>query len=61
MLIEIIAAGIDADTVIPAKRPKYVLAADNIIDRTIPPFQHIEGRGFIPRLFVFCVSSVLYH
>ena len=35
-LIDIIAAGIDADTVMPAKRPKYALADDSIIDKTIP-------------------------
>ena len=33
--IEMIAAGIDADTVIPANKPRYVLAADSIIERII--------------------------
>ena len=36
MLIDNIAAGIEAETVIPANKPKYVFAADRIIDRNIP-------------------------
>ena len=35
MPIEITAAGIDAETVIPAKRPKYALAPARTIDRMI--------------------------
>ena len=35
-LIDIIAAGIDADTVMPANRPRYVLADDNTIENNIP-------------------------
>ena len=34
--IETIAAGIDAETVIPANKPKYVLAADRTTDNIIP-------------------------
>ena len=36
MPIEITAAGIDAETVIPAKRPKYALAPAKTIDNIIP-------------------------
>ena len=35
-LIDIIAAGIDADTVMPANRPRYVLADDSTIENNIP-------------------------
>lgn len=34
--MEITAAGIDADTVMPAYSPRYVLAAPNMIDRMTP-------------------------
>ena len=34
--MEITAAGIDADTVIPAYSPRYVFAAPIMIDRIIP-------------------------
>tara|TARA_B100001057_G_C22571602_1_gene841384 strand:+ start:710 stop:862 length:153 start_codon:yes stop_codon:yes gene_type:complete len=33
--MDIIAAGIDAEIVIPAYNPKYVIADDKIIDRKI--------------------------
>ena len=36
MPIDNTAAGIDADTVIPANRPKYAFAAESITDRKIP-------------------------
>ena len=36
MLIDIIAAGIEADTVIPANKPKYVFADDSITENKIP-------------------------
>jgi hypothetical protein len=35
MPIDIIAAGIDAEIVIPAYKPKYVIADDKIIDNII--------------------------
>ena len=34
--IDIIAAGIEADTVMPANSPKYVFAAERMIDNIIP-------------------------
>jgi hypothetical protein len=36
MPMEITAAGMDAETVIPAKRPRYALAPASIIDNKIP-------------------------
>ena len=36
MLIDIIAAGIDAETVMPANKPKYVFAPDSNIEKIIP-------------------------
>ena len=36
MLIDIIAAGMEADTVIPANNPKYAFADDNNIENNIP-------------------------
>ena len=36
MLIDMMAAGIDAETVIPANNPRYVFAPDRSIEKKIP-------------------------
>ena len=40
--MEITAAGIEAETVIPANRPKYALAPASTIESTIPSIQALK-------------------
>ena len=53
-LIDIIAAGIDADTVMPANRPRYVLADDNIIENNIPRTIALSVSSLFLYIIKFC-------
>ena len=49
--MDITAAGIEADTVIPANKPRYAIAPDNNIDNTIPRTIALKVISFF--MFVF--------
>ena len=60
--IDITAAGIDADTVIPALSPRYALAPANSIDKSIPKniaFVVISGNLLLVILFPIYLGGKL--